>query len=158
MAIQFTPVAAGTTGAFEPWEPGVYDFTIQEARETDSRQGNPMIELRLKIMRPDGRERTVFDYLVFTEGMQYRIRHCFEAIGLDALYESGDVSAGGMVGASGRCEIHIEEYNGKRNNKVRNYIGHSAASAAPVPGAVAAPTPVPAPVPGSTGDEDDIPF
>ena len=48
----------------EIWEKGVYQFEIVDAMEKVSRSGNEMIELRVKVSRPDGASRIISDYLL----------------------------------------------------------------------------------------------
>lgn len=149
------------------WTAGTYDFEILEADEQESRAGNDMIKLKVAIYNAEGRRRTVFDYLMDTESMSYKLRHCAAAAGLLADYEQGELHAEELVGRTGACKVSIrkatEEYPAQ--NQISDYI---------VPKEGAAPAEKPqrqpamagagggpswtAPRPGQDDLNDDIPF
>lgn len=90
-------------------EPGTYDFTVTKATFSKSQKGNPMIELQLLTWDNEGKERVVFDYLVSTAGMNWKIRHFCEAVGLKAEYEARKFSEDLCPNARGRAIISIQK-------------------------------------------------
>ena len=113
------------------WAKGDYPFEITDAEEKVSQQGgNPMIELKVKISRPDGLPKTITDYLL--EKTPEKFRHCCEACGMLAKYESGVVSDDDFVGKRGRLRLAIEK--AKKNsgypdrNVIADYLCNGASS------------------------------
>jgi hypothetical protein len=70
-------------------EDGTYNFEVVSAEAKQSKTGNPMIELHLKIWDKDGKDHLVYDYLVGTSNMAWKLRHFCASIGLSKEYESG---------------------------------------------------------------------
>jgi len=90
------------------WPKDDYAFEITEAEEKISQKGgNPMIELKVKISRPDGQAKTITDYLL--EQTPEKFRHCCEACGILSKYESGMVSHDDFVAKRGRLRLGIEK-------------------------------------------------
>jgi len=102
---------------------GNYDFMVADAAETYSKAGSEMIKLTLKVWDKDGRERTIFDYLL--DALPYKIAHFAEATGLFDKYQEGVLSADDCIGKSGECKIYIQkskdpQYGDK--NSVGDYL------------------------------------
>jgi hypothetical protein len=140
-------------------EPGEYDFVIAEvfAFET-AKTGNEYLPLKLHI-KPEG---TVFDNLVFTDKAKFRIDQLLKSIGKapppGSSVDFDDPSW--LVGCKGRCQLVVDEYKGKKKNKVEAYVftpgtvaGRKVSAATPAPSAKSAPQ-----KPAGTGFEDDEPF
>lgn len=87
---------------------GLYDFEVLEAKERTSKAGNDMIETNVKLYDSEGHNFRLFDYLVSSEGMAYKVRHFASATGLLPAYEKGDLIADDCVGKTGRCQIGIQ--------------------------------------------------
>jgi hypothetical protein len=87
--------------------PGNYQFEVMEAKESMSKAGNDMIELKLKIFMPDGRERVIFDYLL--EALEFKLAHFMECVGLFDKYTAGKVEAHDCWGKSGEVKIYIQK-------------------------------------------------
>lgn len=131
---------------------GAYDFEVLEATEDQSKKGNDMVKLKLRLYDAEGSQRTIFDYLVSTDGGAYKIRHFAAATGMLDKYESGELRAEDMEGKSGSCQIAIQkdktgQYPDK--NTVRDYLADDG-------GAPRATPKVPTPAGGM--DDDEIPF
>lgn len=86
--------------------PGIYNFEVMDALETQSKAGNDMLKLQLKVFMEDGRERIVFDYLL--EALQYKLGHFAEVIGMVNKYNEGALSAEDCFGKSGQLKIGIQ--------------------------------------------------
>lgn len=105
-------------------EPGEYSLRVVEAKDKKSGAGNAMIELRLRVVMEDGSDGpSLFDYLVFTPKAYFKIdafqascgRHPGE--GQDSKLDADD-----CVGLECRARLKVEEYEGRKNNKVDAYI------------------------------------
>ena len=109
---------------FGLWPAGDYDFEVYDASEETSAAGNEQIKLTLHVFNTEGARRTVFDYLVGTQGMAYKIRHFAEATGIVAQYEKGDLMPSEIVQRTGRLRLRVKKgTNGYPDqNAVQDYI------------------------------------
>lgn len=105
------------------------DFEVLEATEKNSKNGNPMIELKLKVWDSTGHEGIMFDYLMLT-GSNYsvrKIRHFCYSCGLQSSYDSGSLGASECIGKQGKLKIDFQKgtngYSDK--NVVKDYITES---------------------------------
>jgi hypothetical protein len=99
---------------------GIYDFEIIAAEEKTSKSGNDMIELKVNVFTDDGRPRTIFDYLLEMDGMNYKLRHAAVNCGMEEQYISGNLSAVDFVGRTGKAKVRIQK--GKDGYPDRNQI------------------------------------
>lgn len=86
-------------------EPGIYEFRVDKATPRQSSSGNPMIELELTVFADDGGEYKVFDYLVATDKMQWKIRHFCDALRMTDAYEQGKFQPNMCVNKHGFADI-----------------------------------------------------
>jgi hypothetical protein len=108
-------------------EVGDGDFEVLEAAEKHSKSnGNPMIELKLKVWDSKGHEGIIFDYLMLTNSnfSLRKIRHFCYSCGLAYLYDQGSLSAGDCVGKAGKLKIDFQKGNNGYSDKnvVKDYI------------------------------------
>jgi hypothetical protein len=108
-------------------EVGDGDFEVVEATEKLSKSnGNPMIELKLKVWDSKGQEGIIFDYLMLTASnfSLRKIRHFCFSCGLAHLYDKGILSGADCVGKAGKLKIDFQKgtngYSDK--NTVKDYI------------------------------------
>lgn len=106
--MKFKPKSENDIASSNLWEPGEYDFEVFEATDGTSKAGNEMTTLILHVFNIDAQRRTVFDYLVDTDGGAFKIRHFAEAVGLVQEYERGELLAIDMVNRTGRCKLNIQ--------------------------------------------------
>jgi len=120
------------------------------------------------IRQSEDRSNTVFDYLLDTEAMGYKLRHCAAATGNLDSYERGELQADDLVGRTGTCKLTIrkgtEEYPTPQNQISDYIVPKEGAAPAEKPqrqpamaGAGGGPTWT-APRPGQDDLNDDIPF
>ena len=107
-------------------EKGDYGFTVLEAEDKVSKNGNEMIEMKLEIFTDNGGSRVLFDWLM--EKVPYKLKHFCDAVGLSDKYNAGTLKAIDCEGKSGTCAIIIKEdpsgqYQPK--NSVRDYLVRS---------------------------------
>jgi|ERR1700684_1960419 len=90
--------------------PAIYEFRIHESREKISKNGQEMIEIILKVSDSiNGRIFTIFDYLMDTETMGFKIRHIYECVGMIEKYESGNIDAKDLLGKSGLVKVGVKK-------------------------------------------------
>ena len=99
---------------------GDYTVEILNAEESVSKQGNDMIELKLKI-EPTGA--ICFDNLVFTPNAFWKI-DAFRASTGESVVPDEDVNieCDDLLGRTGRARLIVEEYNGRKRNKVAAWL------------------------------------
>jgi hypothetical protein len=111
---------------FQPHAPGEYPCTVVAAKETRSKSGNPMIEIRIRAIESDGQAfgPGIFDYLVFTDGAKWKV---------DAFLQSADlwpgehapinIEAEDLIGKTVTAKLGTEKgTDGVTRNKVETYI------------------------------------
>jgi hypothetical protein len=110
------------------WAKAVYPFEITEATEKVSQGGgNPMIELKVKISRPDGASRTLTDFLL--EKTPEKLLHCCKATGLLDRYESGSLADSDLQGKRGKLRLGVEKKKGYPDrNVIADYVCDGVAS------------------------------
>lgn len=101
---------------------GTYEAVVKGAKERTSQKGNAMLELLVEVYGPDGKRRSVYDYLVNTDDMAWKTRHFCEAAGQD--YERGEIDPASVIDSSVRVVLDIEPAkNGyKAKNKINDYL------------------------------------
>jgi hypothetical protein len=131
--MRVTPKSEEECKSSELLSPGEYDAEVMTAEEKQSKSGNDMIAMRLKVYGDNGAEASVFDYLL--DAVAYKVRHFAEAAGMIDAYERGELYAEDLVGKVVRVKLKIEHDktgNYADKNAVQDYI-------------VQAPAPKPAP-------------
>lgn len=111
-------------------EPGVYDFQVMDAHVKVSRAGNPMIELILKVWGKNGAEFTIYDYLLSTPNMAWKLKHFCDSVGLAKEYESKSFDEFKCINRFGKADIVYQPGAKKANgdgyysdkNAVNDYV------------------------------------
>lgn len=106
---------------------GEYSFEVTQAVQYRSKAGNDMMKVMMKVFKPDGKHILITDYL--GEMMLYKLKHFFDATGLQELYEAGEVHTNDLGeyedlhGATGELKLGIQKSDDypDRNN-VKDYI------------------------------------
>ena len=131
-------------------EPGDYEVEVIDAVESLSRSGHEMIEMKLRTSAGSYH----YDFQVFIPNAFWKI-DSFRAATGEAVTPEADVEivADDLIGRSGTARLIVEEYNGKKRNKVAAWLTPKAGKT-PVPKAT---KPAAKPQPQDTED-DDIPF
>jgi len=101
-------------------EPGDYTVEVLNAEESVSKQGNELIELKLKV-EPSGA--ILYDNLVFTANAFWKI-DAFRASTGETVTPDEDVEiiADDLIGRTGRARLVVEEYNGRKRNKIAAWL------------------------------------
>jgi hypothetical protein len=112
-------------------EPGDYQVEVIDAIETISKGGHDMIELKLKTSAGS----YLYDFLVFIPTAFWKIDSFRAATGEDVRPDQDvEISTDHVIGRTGTARLTVEEYNGKKRNKVAAWIvGTTKPSAQPQP-------------------------
>jgi hypothetical protein len=89
---------------FPVLEPGIYDFAVMESQFKYSQAGNPMIQLKLRIIH-EGQEFNVFDNLIGTKNMAWKTKHFCEVTGLENEYLNGTFNEHLCANKRGTCTV-----------------------------------------------------
>jgi hypothetical protein len=101
-----------------------WDFVCENAKEKESANGNPMIELELRILGPHGEKKgLVYDHLVFSEKSFWKIDAYRQAVGENLIPGQQVIyNADDAIDGRGRLVLMIDSYQGRNRNKVAYYI------------------------------------
>ena len=112
------PIYKASAPSARPGHVPAGDYTVEvlEAEESVSKNGNDMIELKLRV-QPEGP--VLFDALVFTPKAFWKI-DAFRAATGETVAPEEDVviTPGRLVGRTGRARLGVEEYDQRKRNKV----------------------------------------
>jgi hypothetical protein len=102
--------------------PGIYPFKVLQAADETSRAGNDMIHLKLGVERHNGTDQWVHDYIVATQ--PHKLKALCRAVGMLDLFDTGEITAAQLVGASGKVKVKIEPPKGSwpEKNTVDEYV------------------------------------
>ena len=128
-------------------EPGDYPVEVIDANETVSKTGHEMIELKLKTSAGS----YLYDFLVFIPNAYWKIDSFRAATGEVVTPEDEvEIIADDLIGRTGTVRLIVEEYKGKKRNKVAAWL-------APKSGSMPAAKPTAQPKP-QADEDDNIPF
>ena len=100
-------------------EPGDYEVEILDALETTSRNGHEMVELKLRTSEGS----YLYDFLVFIPSAFWKIDAFRAATGEEVTPdEDVEITADDLIGRSGIARLTLEEYNGRKRNKVAAWL------------------------------------
>jgi hypothetical protein len=96
-------------------EAGDYEVEVVNAIETMSKSGHEMIELKLKTSAGS----YLYDFLVFIPTAFWKIDSFRAATGESVAAEQEvEITPDDLIGRTGRARLALEEYNGRKRNKV----------------------------------------
>jgi len=123
-------------------DPGDYQVEVIDAIETVSKTGHEMIELKLKTLLGS----YLYDFLVFIPNAFWKIDSFRAATGEEVSPEQEvEIIADDLIGRTGKARLTVEEYNGKKRNKVVAWLTSK-------PGASAAPKSTSKPAPRNSNE------
>ena len=100
-------------------DPGDYEVEVVNAIETTSKGGHDMIELKLKTSAGS----YLYDFLVFIPTAFWKIDSFRAATGeIVEPHEDVEITADHVIGRTGTARLTVEEYNGKKRNKVAAWL------------------------------------
>lgn len=108
-------------------EAGDYPVEVIDAIETTSKNGHEMIELKLRTSEGS----YLYDFLVFIPSAFWKIDAFRASTGESVTPEEDvEITADDLIGRTGTARLALEEYNGKKRNKVAAWLTGDAAQAA----------------------------
>lgn len=125
--MRFTPKTEEELQMSTLIEEGTYNYQVLDAKESLSKAGHEMIELKLMIWDKESKERVMFDYLL--EAMGHKLRHFCDSHGMLDKYNAGLLSSTDCWGKQGN--VHVIVQQGKPNpaggtypsrNSVKDYV------------------------------------
>ena len=132
-------------------EPGDHQVEVIDAVESISRSGHEMIELKLRTSAGS----YLYDFLVFIPSAFWKIDSFRAATGEVVTPEDDvEITPDDLIGRTGVARLAVEDYNGKKRNKVAAWLTSKPGAQPATP---AKTKPATQPQPTSTED-DDIPF
>ena len=100
-------------------EPGDYQVEVVDAVETTSKNGHEMIELKLKTSAGS----YLYDFLVFIPSAFWKIDAFRAATGESVTPEEDvEITPDDLIGRTGTARLALEEYNGRKRNKVAAWL------------------------------------
>lgn len=132
-------------------KPGSGTFNVIEAKDRVSKNGNPMIELKLQVWDENGCEGTVFDYLVAgIPSMAFKLRNFCKSIGHPEFYMQRKLSSLTALNKMGKLKITLKKDDkGEEWPRIADYLPHIQGS--PLPNYVETKNEI-------ENIDDDIPF
>ena len=133
--MQFCPKSKEEIDAMGLLKPGIYSFTVLNAREKVSKSGNDMIELTLEAYDREGKSVHIFDYLL-EANIQKLFAFC-SATGLEQKYHQGNLTSQDCIDKNAYIEVDLQK--GKENpqggtypdkNNVKKYMAKNVVSPA----------------------------
>lgn len=126
--MKFKPISKDEIQTMNLIKPGIYQFEVFAAENTQSRAGNDMIKLHLKVWDEKGSERVVFDYLL--ENIMHKLYNFSEITGMLDKYNAGHIMGEDCVGKTGFVELVIQKGREKSDksghfddsNSVKKYL------------------------------------
>ena len=136
--MQFNPMTKEQLKSLLP--EGVYSFEVTSATEKDSKAGNPMIALSLRVVGEKGEVVFINDWLMQpvadddqdkTKNKVWKIRQFCHSVGLKEVYEKGSLTGYDCLKKNGMAKIKIKpDQNGNDANVVSAYLDRISA---PIP-------------------------
>lgn len=132
--MEYTPQSEKDIRSKMVLTPGIYDFEVVKAIEKQSKNGNDMIELTVRVFPADDTApRLVRDWLVAGSGLgELKINRFCHATGLQDDYFAGRFNALSCEGATGKLRTTItsdEKYGDQCS--IRDYLVEKKSEAAP---------------------------
>lgn len=94
---------------FNLLEAGEYDAVIIKSIDTESKSGNPMMDMTVCVYDKSGKEHQIKDYLVFTRTMMWKVIEFCKSANILDVYESGKLCSDVAVNRTVRVKVSIEQ-------------------------------------------------
>lgn len=147
MSFCFTPLSDAELNELQNRDllpDGNYAFIVRGAEYQTSGKGNPMLKIKLGVLATPHNEHVIFDYLMATDKMIFKLKHFCETLGLDEQYKQGNLRSEDCINKMGKVKIGRQKGSQKPDlsgyfpdkNCVRDYVKYEnpAAAGKPEPG------------------------
>ena len=123
--MRFDPKSAAQIDEDGLFPDGIYDCEVIHAEDKESKAGNEMIELSIRVYHGE-QSRVVKDWLL--EKVAYKLRHAAETFGCMKQYEAGNLTGDNLMGKSGKCKLKLEPIKDTfpAKNSVSDYVSGDA--------------------------------
>jgi hypothetical protein len=132
--MKFTPKSDKEISEERLLPEGTYGFEISGGVDKQSKAGNDMIELTVRVFKPDGTFLLVTDYLM--EAILYKVSHAAKACGLEDKYNAGTLLGEDFIGKTGELKLGIQkDKNGQYPDKnvIKDYVVPKDGKSAAIP-------------------------
>lgn len=112
MTFLFNPLSDDQINAFQNralLPDGIYPFVVKAVEPQVSKSSIPMLKVKIVVVASDTDFRTIFDYLLTTEQMMFKLKHFCEAIGIEDKYNKGGFEPSDCIERSGKVKIGIQK-------------------------------------------------
>jgi Protein of unknown function (DUF669) len=99
---------------------GKYQVKVIGAKDEISKNGNPMITLRLSV-KVKGASRVFFDHLVFTDSSDWKVAEFLTAMG-EELTDEMDIKPYEYVDRTALARVGIKEFEGQLQNFIERWL------------------------------------
>lgn len=132
--MKYTPKSENQLKENNMWPEGEYGFevldqtafgsTVIRTEETQSRAGNDMLVVVLRVYNDEGRHKNIVDYIIPDGPMEFKLRHIADCCSVLDKYDSGKLSASDLIGKQGFVILKqgkgTDKYPAK--NEVKDYV------------------------------------
>lgn len=120
--VDLSSVEAG--GEIEAMPRGKYAVIVDEVEYTESKNGNPMWSMKLKVTEGEFENRVLYTHAVFTAKALFRVKQILQALGctelLEGPFDPQEVAdEGRLIGLVAEAQVTQEKYEGKTRNSVK---------------------------------------
>lgn len=92
-------------------QPGDYDFITLGAEEKQSRAGDMMVVVTLKVKRHDGKDFEMKDWLVYSPSMLWKVKNYWECVGHPQQYYNPTVNVRDFYNKAGKVRTKLRATN-----------------------------------------------
>lgn len=133
---------------FQLIKEGIYEAVITSSQDTQSKTGNPMMDMTVTVYDENGKAHDIRDFLVFTKQMMWKVIHFCDSAGILKEYEEGNLCSQVAIDKRVMVKVIVEEgreipqdkLQGKPlgskypdKNKIADYIKRSEKQSAQAP-------------------------
>lgn len=118
--VDFTNVEEG--GGRVRLPEGDYPVKVVKVEKGESQSGNPKVVLTYKITSGKGKDKQLKDHLALTPKALWKLRNVLVAMGMNVPKKVVNLNITNLVGKELGITLEDDEYEGKINSKVSDYV------------------------------------
>lgn len=121
--MDFTPLSDKELNELNLYPEGTYKFRVLRTEQKISRASNDYFGLKMMI-QINGKDRPLFDMLMFEGKMMYKTKHFCETTGMLDKYENGKLMPFECDGKEGTLKLThtVNQKTGELQNTVKDYV------------------------------------